>query len=160
MKIKRMQLMKIRSVADYQFGKGAGEALFPQNVEVEVSKKTGRIRYIYLDGIRLATLRATDGYFTLSLEGAKRLIEGMENPRLWVVVKDEATPFIARGKSVFAKYVEDADEEIRPKDEVVVLDGKGEVIAVGKAKLSGRGMKAFRRGVAVQVRRGIAEGES
>lgn len=155
-----MQLMKIRSVADYQFGKGAGEALFPQDVEVEVSKKTGKIRYIYLNGVRLATLRATDGYFTLSLKGAKRLIESMEKAGLYVIVNEEAEPFIASGRSVFAKYVEDADEEIHPEDEVIVLNSKREVIAVGKAKLSGRGMKAFKTGVAVKVRRGVAEGES
>ena len=77
--------------------------------------------------------------------------------RLWVRIQEEAEPFVAKGKSVFAKHVMDADEEIRPQEEVIIVNKKGEVLAVGKAVLSGKEMKAFRRGVAVRVRRGVAE---
>ncbi len=84
-------------------------------------------------------------------------MEGVESPRLWVKVQEEAAPFIAKGKSLFAKHVMDADEEIRPHEEVMVINEENEVLAVGKAMLSGREMKAFKRGVAVRVRRGAAE---
>jgi len=50
-------LQRIRSIADYQFGLGVGEKLFPDNVQIEYSRATGRIRYINLNGERLATLR-------------------------------------------------------------------------------------------------------
>jgi predicted RNA-binding protein (TIGR00451 family) len=70
---------------------------------------------------------------------------------------DEAEPFVAKGRSAFAKHVIDADEEIRPNDEVVVINGKSEVLAVGRALLSGKEMKEFHRGVAVRVRRGVVE---
>ncbi len=150
-------LRKIRSVADYQFGKGFGKILFPESVEIVRSKGTGRIRYVYLDGKRLVTLRPTDGLFSLSLEGARRIVDGVEPLRMWVRVEKEAEPFIIRGRSVFAKHVVDADEEIRPKEEVIVLNEKNEILAVGKSILTGREMKAFKRGVAVKVRRGVAE---
>lgn len=84
-------------------------------------------------------------------------MEGVESPRLWVKVQEEAAPFIAEGKSLFAKHVMDADEEILPHEEVIVINEENEVLAVGKALLSGREMKAFKRGVAVRVRRGAAE---
>ncbi len=77
--------------------------------------------------------------------------------RLWIEIQEEAEPFVAKGKSVFAKHVIDADEEIRPQEEVIVVNEKGEVLAVGRAILSGNEMKTFRRGVAVRVRRGVAE---
>jgi len=150
-------LQRIRSVANYQFGKGVGEKLFPDNVEIIHSGRTGRIRQVYLDGECLATLRARDGLFSLTITGAKRIWAGMEPRRYWVKVSDEVASFIAKGKSVFAKHVVDADEEIRPGEEVIIINEKDEVIAVGRAVLTGREMMAFKRGVAVKVRRGISE---
>lgn len=147
-------LRRIRSVADYQFGKGVGEKLFPENVEIAYSKRTGRIRYIYLDGKRLATLRPMDGLFSLSIEGAKRIIESGAPAKCIVTIKNDVSKFIADGGDVFAVHVVKADNEIRPKDEVIVVNEKGEVLAVGRAVLSGEEMTAFKVGVAVKVRRG------
>ena len=154
---KTAALQKIRSVADYQFGKNVGSALFPERVEIVHSKGTGRIRYVYLDSKRLATLRPTDGMFSLSIEGARRIIKGVKPPRMWVKVQKEAVPFVMKGRSVFAKHVVDADEEIRPQEEVVVMNEERGVLAVGRAILTGREMKAFNKGVAVKVRKGVAE---
>ncbi len=150
-------LRKIRSIANYQFGKGVGEKLFPNNVEVVFSKRTKKIRHIYFKGKRVATLRPTNGMFSLTVAGARRILEGAKNLRLWVKVSRDATPFVAKGKSVFAKHVVDADEYIRPREEIIVLDEKGEVLAVGKAVLTGAEMKAFKCGVAVRVRWGALE---
>ncbi|MGQ9506371.1 MAG: PUA domain-containing protein [Candidatus Bathycorpusculaceae bacterium] len=147
-------LKRIRSVADYQFGKGIGIKLFPENVKIEYSKRTGRIRYVYLDGKRLATLRPTDGLFSLSIAGAKRIAENRNSAKCFVTVKDDVSKFIAEGGDVFAVHIVKANGEIRPKDEVVVLNESGEVLAVGRAVLSGEEMKAFKTGVAVKVRRG------
>ncbi|RLI17645.1 pseudouridine synthase [Candidatus Bathyarchaeota archaeon] len=158
-KNKEYALLKVRKIADYQFGKGVGEALFPDNVEITFSKATGRIRHVYLDGKRIATLRPKDGLFSLTIEGAKRIVENIKPLRFWVKVSDEAAPFVADGKSVFAKHILDADEEIRPKEEVIVIDSRNNVLAVGRALLTGKEMKAFKTGVAVKVRRGINEGE-
>jgi uncharacterized protein with predicted RNA binding PUA domain len=150
-------LKRIRSVADYQFGKGVGNVLFPENVEIAYSKRTGRIRYIYLNGKRLATMRPTDGLFSLSIEGAKRIAENLKAAKCFVTVQNMVAKFVGDGGDVFAAHVVWADEEIRPKDEVIVLDENGNVLAVGKAVLSGIEMKAFKVGVAVKVRRGCME---
>ena len=151
-------LQKIRSIADYQFERGVGQKLFPNNVEIIRSKRTGRIRHVYHGKQLLATLRPTDGLFSLTVAGAKRVIESVKPKRLWVRVQEEAIPFVAEGRSVFAKHVVDADNEIRPQEEVIVVDGKNKVLAVGRARLTGEEMKAFERGVAVRVRRGASEG--
>lgn len=148
---------RIRSVADYQFGKGIGAKLFPENVEIIRSKRTGRIRYVYLNGKRLATLRPTDGLFSLSILGATRIVENANSAKCLVAVRDGVSEFIAEGGDVFAKHVVKADGDIRPKDEVIVVDERGEVLAVGRAVLSGEEMIAFTRGVAVKVRRGFVE---
>jgi uncharacterized protein with predicted RNA binding PUA domain len=148
---------RIRSVADYQFGKGIGAKLFPENVEIIRSKRTGRIRYVYLNGKRLTTLRPTDGLFSLSILGAKRIVENANSAKCLVAVMDDVSEFIAEGGDVFAKHVVKADGDIRPKDEVIVVDERGGVLAVGRAVLSGEEMIAFTRGVAVKIRRGCVE---
>jgi len=157
MRDKESILHKIRSIADYQLGKDAGKALFPEDVHVVFSSRTGRIRHIYLHRRLLATLRPTDGMFSLTVAGAQRLLKGVKPRRLWVKVQKDAEPFIAMGKSVFAKHIVDADNEIRPQEEVMVINENNQVLAVGKALLTGKEMKAFKHGVALKVRRGVLE---
>ena len=150
-------LIKIRSVADYQFGKGVGNKLFPEDVIIAHSKNTGKIRYIYLGDSLLATLRPTTGLFILTIAGAKRLVSEVNPLRMWVKIQDYAEPFVAKGRSAFAKHVTEADDEIRPNEEVIVVSQKNEVLAVGRALLSGTEMQAFSKGIAVRIRRGVAE---
>jgi predicted RNA-binding protein (TIGR00451 family) len=150
-------LRRIRSVADYQFGKGVGDKLFPGDVEILFSRRTGRIRYVYLNGKRLATLRPTDGLFSLSVTGAKRIAENAVFVKCFVTVQNDVSEFIADGGDVFAVHVVKADQNIRAKDEVIVVDEGGKVLAVGRAVLSGEEMKVLKIGVAVKVRRGCKE---
>lgn len=154
---KTEDLWKIRCIADYQFGKGIGTILFPDGVDIVYSKRTGRIRHVYLDNKRLVTLRPRDGFFSLTIFGAKRIIEESKDLRYWVKVQDDVSSFIAEGRSVFAKHIVSADAEIRPMEEVIVVNEKDQLIAVGKAVLTGKEMTAFKKGVAVKVRRGVAE---
>jgi predicted RNA-binding protein (TIGR00451 family) len=150
-------LQKIRSIADYQFGRDTGGKLFPDEVRIVYSKNTGKIRHIHLKEELLATLRPTTGLFVLTLAGAKRITREVKPMRYWVKIQDYAEPFVSKGRSVFAKHVIDADEEIRPHEEVIVINTKNEALAVGRALLSGKEMKEFSRGMAVRVRRGVAE---
>ena len=148
------ELHLVRIIADYQFGKGIGSMLFPANTVLTRSRKTDRIRFIYLDGKRLATFRPTDGLFSLSIAGAKRFLTSPDSVRCLVYVQDDVSEFISAGGDVFAKHVVKADTNIRPMDEVIIMNIKGEILAVGRATLSGDEMTAFKIGVAVKVRHG------
>lgn len=150
-------LEKTRKIADYQFGKGAGRALIPDDAKITFSRTTGRIRHIHSKGKLLATLRPTDGMFSLTVNGAKRLTREAHIADMMVEVSKDAAPFIAKGKSVFAKHVIRASPEIRPREEVIVLKENTDVLAAGKAALTGNEMEAFKRGIAVRVRRGADE---
>ncbi len=147
-------LRVVRVIADYQFGGGAGKALFPESCEFLLSKN-GKIRQILDKGKRVATLKADTGLLTLSIEGARRLHTAFGFPKLRVVVANEVSEFVAEGKSVFAKHVVAVDEEIRANDEVLVVNEKDELLATGKALLSAFEMLWLKRGVAVKVRQGI-----
>lgn len=150
-------LEKTRKIADYQFGKGAGRALIPDDAKITLSRTTGRIRYVHSKGTLLATLRPTDGMFSLTVNGAERLTEKGQAADMTVEVSKDAASFIAKGKSVFAKHVTHASAEIRPGEETIVRKEKGELLAVGKAVLTGKEMITFKRGAAVHVRRGANE---
>lgn len=150
-------LAKIRSIADYQFGKGVGTKLFPDNIEIQYSPRTGRIRYINLDGVRLATLRPTDGLLSLSIKAAVFVAKNTPQAKCFVTVQNDVSKFIAAGGDVFAIHVVKVDEEVGAKDEVIVLDEDRQVIAVGRAVLSSGEMRAFKTGVAVKVRHGAKE---
>ncbi len=147
-------LSRIRSIADYQFGKSVGNKLFPENVQITYSKATGRIRYVYLNGERLATLRPTDGLLSLSIISARLVAENAAFAKCFVTVQTDVSEFIADGRDVFAAHVVKADEAIRAKDEVIVVDEDQQVLAVGRALLSASEMTAFKTGVAVKVRHG------
>ncbi|MCW4006491.1 MAG: pseudouridine synthase [Candidatus Bathyarchaeota archaeon] len=147
-------LTKLRSIADYQFGAGTGKTLFPDDIDVEYSKATGKIRYINHQGTRIATLRPTDGMLSLSIQAAKTLTQNKTPPPCLITVQQDVAPFIAKGGDTFAAHVTQADPDIHAKDEVIVQDEQGQVLAVGRAMLSSSEMKAFKTGVAVKVRHG------
>jgi len=151
------ELGKVRTIADYQFGKGVGAKLFPDNIEIQFSPRTGRIRFINLNGERLATLRPTDSLFSLSIKAAKFTAENLPFAKCFVTVQNDVSKFIADGGDVFAVHVVKVDDEIRAKDEVIVKDEAGNVLAVGRALLSSVEMTAFKTGVAVKVRHGCKE---
>ena len=71
-------LQAVRKIADYQFGKDAGKKLFPDKVSFTISKKTGRVRQIRYEEKLIATLNPTSGLLSLTIEGAKRLLDWEE----------------------------------------------------------------------------------
>lgn len=148
-------LLRLRAVADYLFEKGVGAKLFPKGVKVR--KTRGRIRQVWLRKEIICTVRASDGFIVPNRKGAEILHKALKPPRLRVVMNEDAAPFVAQGKTVFAKHVISADREIRPSEEVLVVDGNDNLLASGKAILSGEEMLAFKRGQAIRVRRGQGE---
>lgn len=154
-RFKKDDLRKIKAIADYQFGVGAGEALFKGNIKIEKSKKTGKIRHIYDKGVIVANMRASDSFLVLSKEGAKRLHNSMPYPENRVVVNEDSVPFARDGKSVFAKFVTDCDENIRSNDEVLIVSEDNELLAYGKALLCAHEMGDFNTGQAVKTRKGM-----
>ena len=147
-------LERIRTIADYQFGRGAGRALFPDDTAFVLSR-TGRVRQITHGGRRIATVRASDGFLILSTAGGERLKAVLPFPQKRVVMNADAAPFVAQGKTAFCKFVVDCDPEIRALEEVLLVDEGDRLLATGQALLAAPEMRAFRRGAAVNVRYGV-----
>lgn len=152
-----IDIARVTAVADYQFGKGAADLLFSGEITFIKSKNTGRIRNVIVDGKHILSMRASDGFFSLKIAGATKLHAGFSSPRMRVVVQQESAEFNQKGRNVFCKFVVDCDENIRPMDEVLVVDENDHLVACGRSLLTRDEMLSFERGLAVLVREGIIQ---
>ncbi|MCD6370432.1 MAG: tRNA guanosine(15) transglycosylase TgtA [Thermoplasmata archaeon] len=157
---KEFDLRKIRAIADYQFGKGAGHALFSGNLRLIKSKNTGKIRNVVVDGEHVASLRAEDGFFTLRIHGAVRLHRYFKFPKFRVVVNEDSAEFNRQGRNVFAKFIIDMDENLRPGDEAIIVDSRDNILAVGRTLMNRVEALSFEKGMCVKVREGIDKPKS
>jgi len=130
-----LRLLRYRAHADFYFGAGAGEALLEGKIVV-------RGREIQDEAKKPLASWTINGSIALSMQGAKRL---EQLGRYIVRIGD----FLPRG-SLLAPGVVEADEQIRPGDEVIVVGEKA--FGVGRARMSGWEMAASNRGVAVDLR--------
>lgn len=146
-------IRKIRMIADYQFSAGTGSCLFPNEIDTSISRKTGKVKEIWGGDNHIATLKPKSGTFSLSLEGARRLLHKHGSP--WTTVMSEFASPISKGGNVFARHIVEADEGIRAGNEVIVLSEDSSLLAVGHSLLSGDEAKRFKRGIAIKVRRGV-----
>ncbi|TFG11057.1 hypothetical protein EU534_00170 [Candidatus Heimdallarchaeota archaeon] len=149
----KSDLKKLQSIADFQFGCGTGSVLFSGNIDIERSRGTNRIRFIYKDKTRICSFRVRDGFLVPSLIGGKLLHEN--DLGLNVMVNEDSEPFVREGKSVFAKHIIDADVKITRRDEVIIINQNKEFLGIGTAKISGKMMKEMNKGVAVSTRKGM-----
>ncbi len=142
----------VRMVADYQFGNNVGPRLFSEDTVIEVSKKTGRPRYILLYGRLLATLRSSDGMLALTIDGAERLAEIIEWPRFRVVIHDACLDKVLKMKVVRVDWIKEVDRLLHPYEEVLVYTSDKRLIGVGKTQVSGQTILSSKRGTAVKIR--------
>jgi uncharacterized protein with predicted RNA binding PUA domain len=148
------EFTRLRTIADYQFGAGAGAALFPTPESLTVRRtQSGRPQQVFTAGARLVSY-GTDGRFTLGTAGGERLRAALEFPQVRVVVGAESDPFVRDGRNAFATFVSHVDSAVRPGDEVCVVGPDDDLLAVGRAELSADAMADFETGVAVKVREG------
>ncbi len=147
---------KIESVLDFQFGKGIGKIITNEIVSLKRSAKTKKIRFAYdKDKQLLLSIVPQTGLPVLSIEGARHILKSSQPDPYIIKIMPEVEEFAKEGRSIIAKYVSKASDDLRPNEEVFVLSESEELLALGKALLSGMEMKYFERGVAVKVRKSI-----
>lgn len=129
----REEIDRLRGIADYQFGYPAGDLLIPEDAVVGVSPGTRRIREVYGEEGLLAVIRAHDYLFSLSVNGALRLLK-LPEPRLraWIAT----TGARELRKSIPCWMVKRLDPELLAGDEVIVLNENGLLIGVGRLRLA------------------------
>jgi predicted RNA-binding protein (TIGR00451 family) len=136
---------------DYEFGSGSSKALPDEDLEFFYSRKSKRLKLVNHDGKLFAVIRP-NGAIALTIYSASVLASSRVFLENSVTVSDDAVPFVRKGKSVFCKFVTKVGRHVPPGGEVVVLDRRGNMIGVGRAKIPGSVMREFKAGVAVKVR--------
>ena len=152
-----LDLRKIKAISDYQFGSTITDILFDNeaSIHIEYSKNTGRIKHIYESDKLLLNFRPNNGLFTLSFFSAKKIIENVKSPILRAIVLNEISEFIQKGRNVFCKHVIEIDSNLRPLDEVIVVNQNDELLAIGRVMIPIPYIRSFKTGIAINVRKGI-----
>jgi uncharacterized protein with predicted RNA binding PUA domain len=122
----------------------------PKDATIAYSKNTGRIKHVHQNDHLLCTLR-TDGGLAITPYFAQILLKSKKFRENCLEIDDESKAFVQEGSSVFCKHVTWCGKNILIGSDVSVLHG-GKVIAVGKAVLSTRMIKSFKKGVAIKIR--------
>ncbi len=128
----------VRALCVFQFGR-AGNALFDR---VTLTGKWPNLRMIR-EGEQLGMLTGERGMVSLTIAGARVLAQ---ESAYWVEIDD----FLPKG-NLFAVGVEKASPEVRIGDDVAVTH-RGEVRAVGVARMTAEEMELAERGEAVHIR--------
>jgi len=141
--------VKLQHSLDALFGSGVSKYL-PKEIDVILSRKTGRIRTVSHRGKLLCTLRI-DGSLAISIDFAQTLLQNKTFRENCVEVNKDAAPFVMEGRSVFCKHIVWCGKNVRIAADTPVLF-ENQVIAVGRSILSSEMMSDFNRGVAIKVR--------
>ncbi len=146
----------ISKVCEYQFGAERAASLLSGKIEFTYSSNTGKLRTVIRNGRQILFFRTRDGMFSLKIEGARLIHAATQSPAMRVVSSDDAAGFVSSGKSLFCKFVKEADSNLRPGDECIVVNGSDTLIACGRARMNREEMRSYRRGVAVEVREHVS----
>ena len=141
--------LKLQQSLDALFGTGSSKYL-PKDIDVILSRKTGRIRTVSHKGKILCTLRI-NGSLAISIDFAQSLLQSKIFRENCIEISSDAAPFVMQGRSVFCKHVVWCGKNVRVGADTPILF-ENQIIAVGKAILSSEMISDFKRGVAVKVR--------
>ena len=141
--------VKLQQSLDALFGPGCSKYL-PKDIEITLSRKTGRIRTVSHKGKLLCTLRI-NGSLAISIDFAQTLLQNKIFRENCIEINKDAAPFVMEGRSVFCKHVVWCGKNVRVATDTPILF-ENKVIAVGKAILSSEMISDFERGVAIKVR--------
>ena len=137
-----------------------------------VMSRTGRIRNMFdSKGEHLFSPRLAEGGISLTVNGARKLHQlrnekipqGFSSSKLinhvgkgpaWIVVDDDAAPFVKDGRNVMHGFVIACDEWTRPGETVLVVNSSGELLAIGRSQSTPQEFATFTKGIAVKVREG------
>ena len=150
---------------DFLFGRDISSIL-PKDLDLEYSRKTGKIKSFSIDGKLIGTFRI-DGGIALTIDGAKLFLKQEGYKSNCVLPIDDAIPFVSEGRSLFVKHVLKCGDNVKSGSDVAVIDKNQSVIAVGRSllpfsyylqsldDLTDNNMGSLIRGIGIKIREGI-----
>ncbi len=138
---KARKIEDLKGLLSMQFGADVAQAL------TDGAEARGRVPFVKLfrDGVQLGQTTQDTGKLSLTLDGAA-IVAGLGRKRVF-----QGDFEIKKTGSLFAAGIEDADGDVRPGDEVVVMRGE-ELVGCGVAQMTADEMKHLGRGIGVNLR--------
>ncbi|HEY6238434.1 MAG TPA: tRNA guanosine(15) transglycosylase TgtA [Thermoplasmata archaeon] len=140
----------LASILEFQFGEPAARQLAEHGLALERSRRSGRVRGIVLANRRVFTV-GPDGIPRPTWYGASLLKEALHRPARRLIVAPDAVEFVARGKSLFSKFVGGGDSSLWPGSSALLVDDDDDLLAVGRLILAPQEMGRIPRAVAARV---------
>ncbi|WP_161486230.1 PUA domain-containing protein [Candidatus Nitrosocosmicus hydrocola] len=151
---------------DFIFGNGISSVL-SENLDIEYSKKTGKIKSFGINDRLVGTFR-TDGGIALTIYGATLFIKQKYFLENCIVPIDDAVSFVSEGRSLFVKHVFSCGSNVKSGSDVAIIDKNESILAVGRSLFSfdyythnsnqlesGDNIASQIRGIGVKIREGI-----
>ncbi|MBT61544.1 MAG: hypothetical protein CMA63_08370 [Euryarchaeota archaeon] len=137
-----------------------------------VVNRVGRVKNaLSSQGHHIASPRLKDGGLSLTDNGAlalhqhrkqqcpsgfndqQRLLDG--EGLAWVVVDEDAEPFVLQGRNVFHGFILGCDAGISPGDTCLIVNAKGALLGHGISTRTSNELQSFQKGVAIKTRGGM-----
>ena len=144
------ELRIVDALLEFHFGAEARTALDPTSFKVERSRRTGRLRSFVRDRQRIFIV-GPDGVPRPTFFGARILQAALPYPGRRLLVAPDAVEFVARGKSLFSKFVAGGDSSLVPGGSAMFVSEDDRLLAVGRLLLAPHEMGRLTRGVAARV---------
>jgi len=140
-----------------------------------VINRHGRIKNaMSSSGKHIVSPRLTDGGISLTDDGAvelhshrrRKCPSGFETTQswnyigegpAWVVVNDDAEPFVRKGRNVFHGFVLATDPWLTPGRTCLIVNKKGELLGHGISNCNSEEFATFNKGIAIKTRGGLRE---
>lgn len=154
----KIQLFNVlHQIFCYQFSEKIADLFLEpfEDMIIKFSRRTGKVKQIFYNGELQSTYRSPFGTFSITLQAAFRILKHIPRPHNRVQVQLDVVDYIKQGKSVFSKHVELIDENLKIGDEVFVVNGSDELLAIGKLNAPVNLILSSSSGCAVKVRKGI-----
>ncbi len=129
----------LENITVYQYGiyaLPAVQELAQSKPRICTSRTTGKMRRVVLsDSTIVLTIRASDYVLIPHIFFAKLLHKHLPFPLYRIIVANEMVDDVMQGWTLFARHVVAVDENIRPGDEVLIVDEQDRFLAVGRTIL-------------------------
>tara|TARA_B100000902_G_scaffold397686_1_gene462230 strand:+ start:226 stop:2298 length:2073 start_codon:yes stop_codon:yes gene_type:complete len=120
---------------------------------------TGRIRNVFdQKGTHILSPRLEDGGLSLTINGAKKLLEFWKDGscEIPIIKIDEgAIPFVSKGRNVMHGFINYASKNLTPGSPCIILDEENNLIASGISCCTFSEAMELKKGVAIKVKNGI-----
>ncbi|MFZ1023257.1 MAG: tRNA guanosine(15) transglycosylase TgtA [Thermoplasmata archaeon] len=141
---------QMRGLLAWVYGLELADALLHQDLQAVRSRRTGRLRGIMLEREPIFVL-GNDSIPRPTWAGARLVQPLVVAPNFRVVVSDDGAPFVASGRTLFARFVQAADPSLVPGSSALLVDPHDSLLAVGRLLMAPHEMGQFQRGIVAYV---------